>query len=842
MPSPTVNTKLANEEVAMMFDQTIHGGKIRGSDSDSEDGSGSSEEEEPVEVAAPTPLPTRQQGPVAMLAPVGGMVPPTPTPASGHLAQNRAAIPMFQDENACAPPPSASKPVKFNVFGETPAKTPMAMGIRTPLALSASKPRAFGVLEEESPAPAPAQVDPTQSVKSRSALGSVNIFATPALAEKMPQRRALAHAILEEAEEAEEELQGGQQGEREVGPAADDDDERILQQVIEDAQHISVNDIDEEDDEEELPARRPRRFQIHEMTPITERTCEFTTHTTAQFNTMRSSALGNSSGRRTSARSEFDAGDEAFVTSDPAQIVENLSAVVEEEERPSSRPDSTTPTPDQSMFPPLDEASPQDYDRSGSIDPPFKISDGFTIHEATSHSMMLVDRTATMTMHTARDVSPEPEPALEPEHEHEAEADTGAFVTASAEQLSGHDQQVLSNPCNPADERVVDALLAIVEPPLGALPGFKDHRGTASGRLDSLQKHARNRVRRASGTSRTSVGGEDHMTIDLAGAKYEIWDKIGEGGYGAVFLAVDVAKRAEQDAKDDDDDDEDEDEEDDCFVAIKVEKPSAVWETVVLDRIHRRVDPSVASSIIRPRSVYAFADESFLVLDFSSQGTLLDLVNKATQLSIAPSTQSGVSGVDELVAMFFTIELLKLVEGLHSTGFIHGDLKIDNCLVRLDAIPSSEGGTSAWSTQYDRNGLHGWSRKGVKLIDFGGAIDTSLFPAGEKQMFVADWKTDERDCVEMREGRTWSYQTDYWGLASVAYCLLFGKYIQTEQVEEHGAKRYKIATPLKRVSEVWTSLYILANAPSSRHPRRLLAQTTRISRFQRSGSRCCSRC
>jgi checkpoint serine/threonine-protein kinase len=200
--------------------------------------------------------------------------------------------------------------------------------------------------------------------------------------------------------------------------------------------------------------------------------------------------------------------------------------------------------------------------------------------------------------------------------------------------------------------------------------------------------------------------------------------------------------------------------------------------------------------------------------------------------------------VDELVAMFFTIELLKLVEGLHSNGFIHGDLKIDNCLVRLDAIPSSEGGTSAWSAQYDRNGRNGWNRKGVKLIDFGGAIDTSLFPAGEKQTFVADWKTDERDCMEMREGKTWSYQTDYWGLASVAYCLLFGKYIQTEQVEEGGAKRYRIATPLKRVSEVWTWLHF--SQISSHHvvpgtrsvTRRLPAPTPRLSRFHRDRARC----
>jgi checkpoint serine/threonine-protein kinase len=77
----------------------------------------------------------------------------------------------------------------------------------------------------------------------------------------------------------------------------------------------------------------------------------------------------------------------------------------------------------------------------------------------------------------------------------------------------------------------------------------------------------------------------------------------------------------------------------------------------------------------------------------------------------------------------------------------------------------------------------------------------SLFPAGEKQKFKADWKVDERDCVEMREEREWSYETDYFGLASICYCMLFGKYIGTEEgTGPDGARWHKINTPLKRVS------------------------------------------
>jgi checkpoint serine/threonine-protein kinase len=182
-------------------------------------------------------------------------------------------------------------------------------------------------------------------------------------------------------------------------------------------------------------------------------------------------------------------------------------------------------------------------------------------------------------------------------------------------------------------------------------------------------------------------------------------------------------------------------------------------------------------------------------------------------LNIAPATSGGPSSFEEPLAIFFTIELLRVIESLHRSQFIHGDMKIDNCLVRLDAVPSSEGGASAWSNQYSASGANGWRHKGIKLIDFGRGIDLSLFPAGEKQKFKADWKVDERDCVEMREGREWSYETDYFGLASICYCMLFGKYIATEvTTTPEGGRWQKIDAPLKRVRPLILSFFVSASA------------------------------
>jgi len=409
---------------------------------------------------------------------------------------------------------------------------------------------------------------------------------------------------------------------------------------------------------------------------------------------------------------------------------------------------------------------------SGSVDAAaFGVPDGYTIHRSIEGASAMMDRLEVV---DHGDVSmaapPEDEPAAAVE---------------------------ISNPCNLGAEDVINALLQRVQPPVSSLPLFVDRRDIASSRRALLERAAKARSRRSSAASlRSSTAPSDDAYVLDLGTQYEICSKLGEGGFGAVFLAVDVAARAAAEAESDDDSDSDSDSDDEGdenegLVAIKVEKPCALWEAVMLDSVHRRVSPELATSIIRPRGLHAFADESFLLLDYVSQGTLLNVVNKSVVWGVAQGTPSP-PAPDELVAIFFTIELLKLVEGLHAADIIHGDLKIDNCLVRLEV------GKRAWASQYDRTGKGGWNLCGIRLIDFGRAADLRLFPAGRKQRFVADWKTDARDCVEMREGRDWSFETDYFGLASIAYCLLFGKYIGTERTSDG---RYKIDAALKRVSE-----------------------------------------
>jgi checkpoint serine/threonine-protein kinase len=359
------------------------------------------------------------------------------------------------------------------------------------------------------------------------------------------------------------------------------------------------------------------------------------------------------------------------------------------------------------------------------------------------------------------------------------------------------------NPCNPFEGPIIASLLSFIPPD----PAFQDLRSQESNQLESLQKFSKKKNRRGSAnTSRDSI--ESSLSVTLNGRQYDVLDKLGEGGFGAVFEAVDVAAA---NAKRDDLDEDDYDfiDEDELpKVALKVVKPRSLWEFHVLRRMHLTLSPRLKCSVILPETLYAYRDESFLVLELLKQGTLLDVVNNAPSAGI---TQQGAC-LDELLVMFFTIELLRLIEGMHKAGFIHGDMKIDNCLLRLEDVP---GGASAWTSVYQPSGDGGWAHKGIKMIDYGRTIDTRLFPHG--QTFVGDWDPDARDCAEMREGRPWTYQTDYFGLASIVYCMLYGKYIEASSVtavsdteaEVGGPTRYKLAAPFKRYwqGELWSRLF-----------------------------------
>ena len=370
--------------------------------------------------------------------------------------------------------------------------------------------------------------------------------------------------------------------------------------------------------------------------------------------------------------------------------------------------------------------------------------------------------------------------------------------------------------CNPMDPVLRQAILSQLKPSLSSYEGYYERPDTISGRTAEIKKYIKVLAKASkSGTNLDKTASTLSLppALGLKGAEgtYTIKRQLGEGTFAPVYLA-------ENSAANDQVNDENrppsrlgKSAHRKHLEAIKMEDPPSTWEFYILRQAHRRLGVSRATqSIVRAHEMHLYRDECFLIEEYRGQGTLLDLLNIAR-------VSDGGGGMDEMLAMFFTVELFRTVEALHSKQLIHGDLKGDNVLVRFDE-PDID---VDWNATYFPSGAHGWASKGISLIDFGRGIDMKQFVPNVA--FIADWKTTDADCAEMRELRPWTYQIDYHGLAGIIHSLLFGKYMETigeksgVKLGQGATKTYRIRESLKRYwqTEIWNEIFALLLNPSA---------------------------
>jgi checkpoint serine/threonine-protein kinase len=318
--------------------------------------------------------------------------------------------------------------------------------------------------------------------------------------------------------------------------------------------------------------------------------------------------------------------------------------------------------------------------------------------------------------------------------------------------------------CNPVHDSIRNTILENIQPPLSSLPGFHDYGTEKCNKGPEIRKFikALTKAKTCADKTLTISTSPTLQFLSNPSTTYLIKRELGKGAYAPVYLAEESPSSSEITASTDDDPTP-------SLIAIKSELPPSPWEFYIMTTALTRLSSHrAATSILSPHSFHLFADEGYLLEAYHAQGTLLDIVNIAKS---TPASTNPALALDEVIAMFFAVELLRTLEAVHGVGLLHGDLKADNCLVRLAPVVDGE-----WDAQYDPSGEGGWSEKGICLIDWGRGIDMRAFKP--EVGFIADWKTGKGDCVEMREMRPWTYQIDYWGAAGIIHVLLFGKWIE----------------------------------------------------------------
>ena len=374
--------------------------------------------------------------------------------------------------------------------------------------------------------------------------------------------------------------------------------------------------------------------------------------------------------------------------------------------------------------------------------------------------------------------------------------------------------------CNPVHEGIRGTILKNIHPPMSSFAGFFDQSSASCSKGQEIQRFIKTQIAKRSRDAERPHTQALPPIIKLEGASrvYAIKRELGKGAFAPVYLVdsedsvtdlkTGTASKVVTTRRN--------------LEALKLEQTSQPWEFYIIRTLCSRLGPSnrASNSIVVAHECHVFANEGYLILDYCNQGTLLDLVNSFAEQRRKAGKAPG-EGMDEVLAMFFTVELLRVMEGIHRVNVLHGDLKADNCLVRLLA-PDDSGYTTSdgmLAQPYCANGANGWASKGLTLIDFGRGIDMRRFR--DDVAFIADWDTGPQDCPEIRSMKPWTWQIDYFGLAGTIYTLLYGQYIETVEVAGCGIglgakKQYRLKERLKRYwqQEIWEDLFEMLLNPT----------------------------
>ncbi|CAM9995135.1 unnamed protein product [Ectocarpus sp. 6 AP-2014] len=297
--------------------------------------------------------------------------------------------------------------------------------------------------------------------------------------------------------------------------------------------------------------------------------------------------------------------------------------------------------------------------------------------------------------------------------------------------------------------------------------------------LDSLARVCPRRMAKVNVGSRRPVA----LARSLGNQRINVLGVLGEGAFAVVF-----ACKFNKDQRD---------------VAVKVEykedAPSLPWECFITlqlsERLLHRRQRKVYSvteapiTVVKPEALFLYRDGCAMAMPVGLAGTLHDLVAQYSKRAQA---------VPQLVAMHYAVEMLRFCRAMHSASILHMDIKPDNWL--LVRRPRSE--VDRTEEMEHAGGID----HSVSLIDFGRAIDLSVFPQnGSDMAFMGQCCAPSFSCPAMREGLAWKHDADLYALGSCMYFMLHGVYLEVsrEREDDSTLNRSGRWRPVKNCKRYW---------------------------------------
>uniref|UniRef100_A0A803QJH3 Protein kinase domain-containing protein n=1 Tax=Cannabis sativa TaxID=3483 RepID=A0A803QJH3_CANSA len=268
---------------------------------------------------------------------------------------------------------------------------------------------------------------------------------------------------------------------------------------------------------------------------------------------------------------------------------------------------------------------------------------------------------------------------------------------------------------NPWSSSIIKDLLTRINSQIVNFDGYRSSNKAYSGKeAISHQNFSRNKI------------------IDIGGRKYQIKGRAGQGGFAQVYKACIYSNPDE-------------------IVALKIQMPAFPWEFYMYRQLDQRISAEERSKFGFAERLHVYSDCSILVCDYLANGTLQDAINSYVVIG---------KSMEEVLCMYYTIEMLHMLETLHGVGIIHGDFKPDNLLIRYSRDDLVEDGF------IDRNSS--WRHQGLCLVDWGRGIDLTLFP--DDIEFSGDCRTSGFRCIQMQQNKPWKFQASL-RLLSLIYTL-----------------------------------------------------------------------